>query len=575
MLPRRKAAYAGGGLPVTMERNRTFSSRARDEFDVEPAGREDEIRRRLGWLVKAAAISSGADCAGLCVMDASGARWVTECEETDLAALGNPWAHEALIPVLRGDTPVVNFSDLQLEPPADGTLQKLLPIRSALAVPVSGGDELYGLLVIGDRRPDAFGDEAAAELSVIGGQAGILIDNWTAQSRLSELETLQRAVVHQLQEALRPPVPAVPHTELGVWYVAAEPGPTGGDLYDWMMLPDGDLHLAVVDVAGKGVSASKDALTIIHALRMLALDGCPLNELIARTDRLASAQDPDLAATAVVARYRPDTGEVRIVGAGHPPVLIVSGDAVQELPVGGVPIGWPGARSDGEIRVVLDRFDVLVLYTDGLVEATKDIIHGLESLRRAAVKTAPYPAPYLARALVEAALADAKWQDDTLALVLRRRTPPADSPAPLLGPFEYRFSPLEASVPLARHTLADWLARLPVEPGEAEDVLIIASELCTNAVHHGGRTVVLRAAPAGNDLVLEVEDDGGTLEWPERHFGQLPDAESDRGRGLFLVEALADEVTSLVENGRSIVRCVKRAIVPAHDPARRPLGAGQ
>ncbi len=516
--------------------------------------------------MRAAAISTNAECAGLCVVDSTLQQWITHCRETDFEALGNPWAHEALVPVLRGDERALVFDDLQLDPPADGTLQKLLPVRSVLAVPIPGADaRMYGVLLLGDLRPDAFTEEDRSEVQNIGEQIGVLIDNWTMHSRLSELETLQRTVVHELQESLRPPMPLVPHTELGVWYVAAQPGPTGGDLYDWMVLPDGDLHLAVVDVVGKGVSASKNALAITHALRLLALDGCPLGELIERADRLATAQDPELAATAIVARYRPSTGEVRIVGAGHPPPIIVSNGAVREIDAGGIPIGWPGASSGGELRETLGRSDVLMLYTDGLVESTKDILQGLDSLRRAAIKTAPYPAPYLARALVETALMDAQWQDDTLALVLRRRTPPAPSPRPLLGPFEYRFSPFEANVTLARHMFADWLNRVPIAGEEAEDLLIMASELCTNAVSHGSKSVSLRAWAEEHDLLLEVEDDGGSLEWPERRYGELPDETADRGRGLFLVEALADEVHNDVEPGRTVVRCRKRAVVPSHN----------
>ena len=56
-------------------------------------------------------------------------------------------------------------------------------------------------------------------------------------------------------------------------------GMTGGDLYDWVVLPDVSLHLVVVDVVGKVVSSSKDAMSVTHALRLLALDGCPMNHL--------------------------------------------------------------------------------------------------------------------------------------------------------------------------------------------------------------------------------------------------------------------------------------------------------
>ena len=57
----------------------------------------------------------------------------------------------------------------------------------------------------------------------------------------------------------------------------------------WVVLPDGTLHVAVIDIMGKGVAATKDALAVTHALRLLALDGCPLETLVSRADELALA----------------------------------------------------------------------------------------------------------------------------------------------------------------------------------------------------------------------------------------------------------------------------------------------
>src|SRR5439155_1702959 len=98
---------------------------------------------------------------------------------------------------------------------------------------------------------------------------------------------------------------------------------------------------------GSFLAATKDALAVTHALRFLAIDGCPLDRMVVRADELVRVQSPELVATVVVARYSPESGVVRLVGAGHPPALVVSraGD-VREVDAPGVPIGWPGAGSD-------------------------------------------------------------------------------------------------------------------------------------------------------------------------------------------------------------------------------------
>ena len=133
----------------------------------------------------------------------------------------------------------------------------------------------------------------------------------------------------------------------------------------------------------------------------------------------------------------------------------------------------------------------------------------------------------------------------------------------MLRPFQHRFSPNDAGVALARHLLGDWLTRLPLEGQEADDVLLIASELSTNAVRHSSGapgSVLLRAWVEDQDVVLEVEDDGEGLAWPES-LDELPDTDAEQGRGLFLVNALADDVEAEHRPGHNVIRAVKRAVV--------------
>jgi PAS domain S-box-containing protein len=249
-------------------------------------------------------------------------------------------------------------------------------------------------------------------------------------AQLVQAEAAQRVVVEHLQHAVMPPLVQLPGTEVGVRYVASEEeSPTGGDLYDCLLLPDGDLHLAVVDVLGHGTHATRDALAVVHALRNLVLADVPLDDLVGRADALLGRSDPDLVATVVVARYTPSSGRVRLVSGGHPPALVVRSDGhVVELEPGGCALGWPAAGSGDTQEVVLEAGDALLLYTDGLVEADKDLDEGLRRLTASAGASAHLPAARLAEVLVDRALAGAARRDDTLALVLRR-LPAAAVPA--------------------------------------------------------------------------------------------------------------------------------------------------
>jgi anti-sigma regulatory factor (Ser/Thr protein kinase) len=229
-----------------------------------------------------------------------------------------------------------------------------------------------------------------------------------------------------------------------------------------------------------------------------------------------------------------------------------------------MPIGFPGAGSEGETVLHLDRLDTVVLYTDGLIETTKDIVKGLDALTRFAGETASYPAASLARALVDRALEGAIRDDDSLALVLRRRSPPLTESRRPLAPLEYRFTPTTAAVPLARHFLEDWLARVPVEASEAGDLSLVATELCANAVRYasGQRgSVALRARVDGSDVILEVEDDGGAALPVPDFSDDHPDPLAERGRGLFLVQALVDELKSDLSDGRTTIQAIRRSAV--------------
>ena len=229
---------------------------------------------------------------------------------------------------------------------------------------------------------------------------------------------------------------------------------------------------------------------------------------------------------------------------------------------GGIPIGWPGAGSEGSMRVQLARADTLVLYTDGLIEGTKDIVAGLEALSRFALETSTYPAGQQARVLVERALTGAARRDDSLALVLRRRQPPPDAGARPLSTFEHGLARSEASVSMARRLLKDWLRFVPVEEWAIDDLLLVCAELCSNAIRHATfdeEGVRLRAWTDGADVVVEVSDDGPGLALP-RIEDAPPDPAAERGRGLWLVRELSDSLDAERVDGRSVVRSRKRSV---------------
>lgn len=383
--------------------------------------------------------------------------------------------------------------------------------------------------------------------------------------RLAEAQAAQRIVVDHLQRAVAPEPPEIPDTDLAVTYVASDPSsPTGGDLYDWHLLPSGELHLAVVDVLGHGVSATKAALTVVHTLRFIAVEETPLDQMVARADSLLSAQNSDLVATVVVARYDPATGNLRIVSGGHPPALVVGPDGrVTQVAATGGAIGWPAVGSDNVVSVRLEAQESLVLYTDGLIEARKDVLEGMDSLVRHAGEVARLPAAQLADELVQRALSGADRRDDSLALVLRRTRARVHPDR-----MRWRTTPGDhAAIKAARRGLLAWLDDKGLD---GDDSLLVASELLANAVVAARDSVVMTAERAGDHVVLEVADDGGGDQHLESRGHRLPGSDSESGRGLFLVRNVSDDVTILSTAEGTVVRCAIAARERSGS-ANRPL----
>ena len=371
-------------------------------------------------------------------------------------------------------------------------------------------------------------------------------------SELLEVDAARRVVVERLQETVVPPPIAVPGAEVAAAYEASDPrAPTGGDLYDWQILPNGELHVAVVDVLGHGVAATKDALAVVHTLRVLTASGTGLDDIIARADQLLQAQHPDLVATVIVARYSPDTGRLRVAAGGHPPALVVTPrrEVVQVPATGGV-IGWPGAGSDNVSETVLEPGDALVLYTDGLVEARKNILDGMEDLVRHAAEVAELPAAPFARELVVRALAGAERRDDTLALVLRR-----DPVNALERHASWEMAPDAAEISQTRRALRDWLAQRGID---SMDACLAAGELLANAMRSARTRVTLRASLADGCITLDISDDGAGEPDLDGRGHVLPHPDTEQGRGLFIVRALSERVDVLSTAEGSTVRAVLR-----------------
>ncbi|MGW3993602.1 PP2C family protein-serine/threonine phosphatase [Amycolatopsis sp. NPDC004772] len=254
--------------------------------------------------------------------------------------------------------------------------------------------------------------------------SGVLAMYVELEQRDEQLRRAHAAIFRELEDALRPRPPVVPGLELAVHYSPTDQdSPTGGDLYDWFVLPGGEVHVTLVDAVGHGVTSTRHALTVTHAIRTLALEGHPFRDLIAHASHTLAAIEPALMATVLLARLDPATGHTRFASGSHPePVLVTAAGAARLLPppAPGRGVGFPDPGSRELVDVVLDPGDTVLLYTDGLVESRKDIDEGQARLLALAGRLCAHPVADLPRELVTRMHDVVLHADDTVVLALRR-----------------------------------------------------------------------------------------------------------------------------------------------------------
>lgn len=260
--------------------------------------------------------------------------------------------------------------------------------------------------------------EAKPVVELLAAHAGAALASIAQQAEV-------RRVAERLQDVLLPPIPVVPHTLVEVRYrAAAREARVGGDFYDVFPLPDGRVLVSVGDVMGKGIEAAGRTSLITHTMRALALQDLDLDRLLERLDEQVSYQDPDIMATVWCGLYEPTTGELSFASLGHPPALLLRSEADPiHLTIEGLPLGMrdlidePPECRNRELR----PRDLLVLYTDGLVEASGDYLSGQKALLEAVAGRQGEPLDTMIEEVMDELLADAGHTDDAVMLALRRR----------------------------------------------------------------------------------------------------------------------------------------------------------
>ena len=347
-------------------------------------------------------------------------------------------------------------------------------------------------------------------------------------------------ILADLHDAMLPKGLPVPQRgEIAARYLVAEDYTgAGGDWFDAIALPDGRVVLVVGDVVGHGIAAS----VVMNELKTLfeervRVDGdvpAALALLDGRATRTAEARSATLCAAVLDTA----TGELTYTTAGHPPPVLVSGGSASFLRTTGAgPLGSGQGFPAG--RQVLTEGDVLLLYSDGLVERpgrapTQSTVELLRAAERCVGRVdgdEEQLVERLSRRVLESLTRVSGYADDITLLALQL--------VPPTPPLELHLAAVPDAVRTSRTELNAWLGSLRVSDLDRTAILHAAGELVSNVVAHAYRSV-----DVANPVDVEARlTPGGLVELTVQDRGCWRRAENgEGGRGLALASGFLDEL---------------------------------
>lgn len=261
--------------------------------------------------------------------------------------------------------------------PLAGALARLQPClvrvetggaHSAMVVPLRLSDRPVGAMVfmVGRDRPP-YGAADLGHAAELGGRAALVADGVRARARDRRLATSVMAAI------LPGRLPTRAGVELAARYLPAESEAVGGDWYDAFELGPDRLALVVGDVSGHGVAASATMARLRNALYAYAREGHPPAAVVGRlgpilTSASADHPSPQLLTSVTLAVLEVERRRLQVASAGHLPFVGVRRGKAFFGPAGGTVLA-PGLRADIGVSLVdLEPGDLLLFYTDGLIE---------------------------------------------------------------------------------------------------------------------------------------------------------------------------------------------------------------
>lgn len=247
--------------------------------------------------------------------------------------------------------------------------------KSILAVPLENKDRIIGVAEVINRQDGSeFTDYDLNLFTTFCRQVALAIEN----ARVHQMELEQERLRQQLESAKEIQQSFMPQTlpsgENGIFDIAARNLPAisvGGDLYDVLMLDDRHVGLLIGDVSGKGIPAALYMARLMSDFRFFVQQYRQPSELLPKlNDLLVDRSRHGMFVTLQFAIIDMWSGTVVCGDAGHLPMIHIHDGAAQVTDVAsGPPLGIMKLMSFADKQIDLAPGDMIVMYTDGVIEA--------------------------------------------------------------------------------------------------------------------------------------------------------------------------------------------------------------
>jgi sigma-B regulation protein RsbU (phosphoserine phosphatase) len=301
--------------------------------------------------------------------------------------------------------------------------------RSELACPIVSQGRITGVFNLENDDLDAYHEGHLEFLKTFASQAAAAIERARLLDAALAARNLEREleIARGIQASFLPKEsPGIPHFDLAGLNIPYRE--VGGDYYDFIPIVDNQLGLAIGDVSGKGVAAALLMAAFRASLLAEIRNHYAIRRILQKVNRLLfESTESGKFVTAFYGVLDVKNRVFTFSNAGHnPPLVLRASGEVEWLTEGGLALGVLPDATYEERPIALTKGDVLVLYTDGVTEASNEDHEefGIERLEALVRAHRALPAGELLEAIREAVVTFTgdRHLDDDLTLIVGRLT---------------------------------------------------------------------------------------------------------------------------------------------------------